>query len=74
MSLGLKEKAQIQFELAPISNFEQTGGTSQIFNITTKSFFEKRRKDFSYLSFKEPANYDTFRELVNEYHKYKNLF
>ncbi|MBR5800461.1 MAG: hypothetical protein IKY23_10425 [Lachnospiraceae bacterium] len=74
LSLGLKEKANMQLDLAPINKFEQTGGNRQLFNITTRTYFEKRKKEFSYLSFKEPANYDTFRELVNEYHKYKNLF
>lgn len=74
LSRGLKEKANMQLDLAPINKFEQTGGNSQIFNITTKSFFEKQRKAFSYLSSKKLISYDTFRELVNEYHKYKNLF
>lgn len=72
-TLNLKEKARAQLDLAPINLYEKNGGNNQLYHHATKSFFEKHRKDFSYLYSTEIQSYDTFRELVNEYKVYKKF-
>lgn len=73
-TMNLKEKAHAQLELAPINRYEQNGGNSHSYSQTTKSFFQKHKKDFSYLFTKEMMSYDDFRQLITEYQKYKDLF
>ena len=72
-SLDLKEKARMQLDLAPIKLYEKNGGNAQLYDQTTKSFFERNKKDFTCLHSPKVLSYDAFKELVNEYHVYKKF-
>lgn len=67
MSLDLKKKAQQQLDLAPISLYEQSGGNSKSYEITTRNLFSKRKKDFSFLVGTKIISYDDFSILYREY-------
>lgn len=73
-TLGLKEKARIQLELAPVTLYEENaGGNAQLYTRATKQFFANHKKNFSYLYTTKEQTYDVFKELVNEYHIYKKF-
>ena len=67
MSLGLKKKAQQQLDLAPISLYEQSGGNSKLYEISTKKLFLKRKEDFFFLVGTNIITYDNFSTLYHEY-------
>lgn len=74
MTLGSKEKARMQLDLAPIALYENnSGGNAQLYVRATKSFFTNHKKDFSYLYSSKVQTYEDFKELVNEYHIYKRF-
>ena len=74
MTLGLKEKARVQLDLAPIALYEEnSGGNAQLYSRAIKPFFESHKKDFSYLYSSKIQTYEDFKELVNEYHIYKRF-
>lgn len=72
-TLGLKEKARMQLELAPISLYEQNGGNAKSYDYFTKSFISKHKKDFSYLYCTNIQSYKVFKALVDEYYIYKKF-
>lgn len=63
-TIGLNEKSHVQLDLAPISLYEQSGGNKNLYLSFAKSFFNARKKDFSYLFTKELMSYDDFKKLV----------
>ena len=71
-TLGLKEKARTQLELAPITLYEKnTGGNAKFYFSSTKQFFKEHRKNFSFLYSTDMQTYESFKELVDEYNTYK---
>lgn len=74
MTHDIKEKARMQLELTPIALYEQNGGNNKLYELTTKAMVIECKKDFSYLSCEKIITYDDFRDLVINYHKFKELF
>lgn len=74
LSLGAKEKANMQLQLSPIAAYEQNNGTTQLYETSVKALLSTYKKDFSYLSTTKMIHYDEFKELVNQYLKYKDMF
>lgn len=74
LSLGAKEKANMQLQLSPIAAYEQNNGTAQLYETSVKTLLSSYKKDFAYLSTTEMIHYDEFKDLVNQYLKYKDMF
>lgn len=72
-TLGLKDKAHMQLELAPVSLYEKNGGNAKSYTDFTKSFISKHKKDFSYLFCTNIQSYDIFKAQVDEYQIYKKF-
>lgn len=73
-TLKIKDQARKQLDFAPITQYEQNGGNSQLYARKANFLFENCKKDFSYLFTKKMMSYDKFSKLVTEYQKYKNFF
>ena len=72
-SLGLKDSAHAQLELAPIDLYECNGGNNQLYNATIATFYKTYKQDFTYLFTTELMSYDNFKTLVSDYKKFKDI-
>lgn len=66
MSLDLKKKAQQQLDLAPFIQYEEYGGNSKKYEISTRKFFSKSETYFAYLT-NDIISYDEFHNIYLEY-------
>lgn len=64
----------MQLQLSPIAAYEQNNGTAQLYETSVKTLLSTYKKDFAYLSTTEMIHYDEFKDLVNQYLKYKDMF
>ena len=67
-------KDGIRHRDTPITAYEQNNGTAQLYVASVKTLLSTYKKDFSYLSTTEMIHYDEYKELVNQYLKYKDMF
>lgn len=71
--LNSKEKANMQLQLSPISQYEKSQWSAQDYEKEIKESWKICKKDFKYFNIKSLVPYDEFKSIVIEYEKYKKF-